>query len=100
MHELRLLLAIAAALPRVHRAPIASGLGRAAGCSKAAHPVVQQLPGHSWQTRVQVRKDVELVPEDVAAVGLTVQPASEHAGIQFSGVWRAHLEDVRDVEPK
>lgn len=61
-------------------------------------PVVQQGPGHLGEVQVQVGQDEQLVPEDVAAVGLAVQSARRYAHVQVGGVRREGLEHVEEVQ--
>ena len=92
MHDLRLLFAVAAALPRVHRAPEPCCLGARSCLADPAIAVHQQSPRDLRQAVVQERVHVELVPKHVAAVGLTVQPAGRHAGVVMRRQPRARLK--------
>ena len=98
--QLRLLLAVASALPRIHR-PAVAGLLRA-GARLADPPVAihQQASRDLRQTEVQKRIHVELVPEDVTAVRLTVQSTGRDAGVVMRRQSRAHLQQMRDVQAK
>ena len=97
---LGLLLALAAALPREHRPAEARLTGRRPGLVEAPVTVHQQLARDLGDTEAQERKDIQLIPEHVAAVGLTVETPRGHSGVQVGGVPGAHLQDVADVEPQ
>lgn len=97
---LGLLPAVAAALPRVHRARV-PGVDRGpAGLLEAAVAVGEQGAGDLGEVQVEVRQDEELVPEDVSAVGLAVQTARRHADVQLRGVRGERLEQVEEVQPQ
>src|ERR1700730_7371147 len=100
MDDLRLLGAITSALPGIHGATVAGLHGRRPRLTQAAIAVHEQLARDPGQPEVEKRIDVELVPEDVAAIRLTVQSAGWDAGIQPHCVLGRRLEDVRDVEAK
>ena len=61
-------------------------------------PVVQQRGGHDRPLEVEEREDEQLVPEDVAPVGLPVPAARRHADVQVLGVGRDGLQQVEDVQ--
>ena len=98
MHDLGLFLAVAATLPGVHRAPVAGVASQRAGLVEPAVPVHQQAPRDLRQPEVQEGIDVELVPEDVAAVSFPVEAARGNAGVQVGCVGRAGLQNVGGVE--
>ncbi len=100
MSDLRLLLPVAAALPRVHRPAIA---GFQCGGARLAQPpeaIHEQPPRDLRQAKVEERVHVELVPEDVPAVGLPVQAAGGDARVLVGREPRADLQEVRDVQAK
>ena len=76
---LRLLPSVAAALPGEHRTVVARLLRGPPRLSQPPVAVAKQRAGESRQPQVEEREDEELVPEDVAAVGLSVQAAGRHA---------------------
>lgn len=78
---LGLLLAAAAALPGVQRAAQAGRRGLAPRRVEPAIAVHQQPAGDVGQPAGQRWKDEQLVPEDVAAIGLAMQAARRHADI-------------------
>ena len=96
--DLRLLAAVAAALPREHRARVARRACRRPRFAQAPVAVHEQLARDVGQARDEVAKDVQLVPEHVPAVRLAVQAARRDAGVVVGRVHRADLEDVRDVQ--
>ena len=98
VHDLGLLLAVAAALPRVHRAAVAGRPRRSARLPQPARPVLEQVPADPRQAEVEEREHVQLVPEHVAAVRLAVQAARDDAGVLVGRVARADLQDVGDVK--
>ena len=100
VHLLGLFLAVRAALPGEHRPLVACLSGRRAGLVHAPVAVHQELARYLGQPEVEERIDIELVPEDVPAVGLAVQAPGRDAGVEVGGVRRADLEDVRDVQPE
>ena len=81
--DLGLLLAVAAALPRVHRAAVAGRPRRPAGLPEPARPVLEQVPADARQAEVEEREHVHLVPEDVTPVGLAVQAARDDTRIML-----------------
>src|SRR6516164_7344318 len=70
---LGLLGSLATALPREHRAAESHLPGRRPGSAYPAVAVHQQPAGNLGQPRVEERKCVELIPEHVPAIGLTVE---------------------------
>ena len=98
VHHLGLLGAVAAALPREHRAPEACLPGRRPRLGQPAVAVHQQPAGDLGEAEAEERVDVELVPEHMPPVGLAVEPASRHPCVVPGGVPRTHLQQVRDVE--
>ena len=100
MDALGLLGALAAALPREHRAPESCLPGRRPGLAQPAVAVHQQTSRDLGQPDVEERKRVDLVPEHMPAVRLPVQAAGGQPGIEVGGVPGADLQDVRDVQPQ
>ncbi len=68
------------------------------GRRKPPPPVVDQGAGDGGQSGGQEGQDKKLVPEDVAAVALPVQPPGGDAGVQFRRVRAQGLKEVEDVE--
>ena len=97
---LGLLVAVAAALPREHRSPAADLARRRARLADPPVAVHEQPPRDLRQPEVEEGIDVELVPEDVPAIGLAVETARRDAGVVMRGEARADLQDVRDVQPQ
>ena len=97
---LGLLAALAAALPREHRAPEPGLPGRRPGLPDPAVAIHQQPSRDLGQPDVEERERIHLVPEHVPAVGLAVEPAGGQPGIQVGGVPGADLKEVRDVQPE
>ena len=98
VQPLGLLAAVAAALPRVHRPLVAGRPGRLAGLGQPPVAVAEQRPGQLGEAQVQEREDEQLVPEDVAPVGLAVQAPGRHAGVEVDGVRGHGLEQVEHVQ--
>ena len=98
VHDLGLFLAVAATLPGVHRAPVADLASQCAGLVEPAVPVHQQASRDLRQPEVQKGIDVELVPEDVAAIGFPVEAAGGNARVQVGRVGGAGLQNVGGVE--
>src|SRR5689334_12199560 len=73
VHDLGLFLAIAATLPGVHRALVAGLASLCAGLVEPTVSVHQEASRDLRQPEVQEGIDVELVPEDVAAIGFSVE---------------------------
>ena len=97
---LGLLDAFAPALPREHRTPEPGLPGGRPGLPDPAVAIHQQPSRDLGQPDVEERERVDLVPEHVPAVGLAVQPARGHPGVEIGGMRRADLEKVRDVQPE
>src|ERR671913_1800199 len=96
--DLGLLLAVATALPRVHRTPVTGVCRRRAGLVEAPVTIHQELARYLGQPEVEERVNVEFVPEDMAAVGFAVKAAGRHPSVQVSRVRRADLQYVGDVQ--
>lgn len=79
---LRLLTSVAAALPRVHRPPAADGAGGGTGAVQAAVTIAEQGAGDLREVQDEVGEHEQLVPEDVAAVGLAVQSPGGDTDVQ------------------
>jgi hypothetical protein len=60
--------------------------------------VVEQRVGQDGPLEVQEWEDEQLVPEDVAPVGLAVPAAGGNADVQVDGVGRDGLQQVEDVQ--
>ena len=97
VQALGLLAAVAAALPRVHR-PGAAGVAPRPGrpASRRRWRYSSRARDTSGKCRFEVGQDEQLVPEDVAAVGLAVQSAGGHADVQLGGVRGEGLQDVEE----
>src|SRR5918998_1918716 len=98
VNDLGLLLAVATALPGVHRTPVASVFRRRASLLKSPVAIHQELARYLGQPEVEERVDVEFVPENMAAVGFAVKAAGRHSSVQISRVRRADLQYVGDVQ--
>ena len=98
VHALGLLVPVAAALPREHGSPAADLARRRARLADPPVAVHEQPPRDLRQPEVEEGIDVELVPEDVPAIGLAVETARRDAGVVMRGEARADLQDVRDVQ--
>src|SRR5215216_744226 len=96
--DLGLFLAVATALPRVHRPPVTEYFRRRAGLVEAPVAIHQELARYLGQPEVEERVDVEFVPEDMPAVGFSVKAAGRHPSVQVSRVRRADLKYVGDVQ--
>src|SRR5918999_4333428 len=96
--DLGLLLAVATALPGIHRTPITDHFRRRAGLVEAPVAIHQELASYLGQPEVEERVNVEFVPEDMAAVGFAVKAAGRHPSVQVSRVRRADLQYVGDVQ--
>src|SRR4051794_24946477 len=94
VHCLGLLLAVGTTLPGEHHSRVAGLFSRRAGLVHATVPVHQESARNLRQPEVQKRVDVELIPEDVSAIGLTVETASGNARVEVGGVRRADLKYV------
>ena len=82
--ELRAFLSsVAAGLPREHRARVTGQLGGTTRLDQPPVPVAQQRPGDRREPQVQHREDEQLIPEHMAAIGLTMQPARRDADVQI-----------------
>ncbi len=100
MHRLRLFASVAAALPREHRPALPRRAGRGTRLWQAAVSVEQQGPRDLRQTARHERHDVELVPEDVPAIGLAMEAPSGHAHVKVDDVRRSDLDRVEGVQPQ
>src|ERR687890_135480 len=98
MHDLSLLLSVAAALPGVHGSPVAGFFGCCAGLIQPSVAIHEQLACDLGQPEVEERVDVELVPKDVPAVSLAVKAAGRNPGVEVGRVRRADLQDVGNVQ--
>src|SRR5690349_24379435 len=88
---------LAPALPREHRAAQPGRPGCRPGLAYPPVAVHQQPAGDFGQPDIEERERIALVPEDVPAIGLAVEPAGGQPGVEVSGVTGADLEDMRDV---
>ena len=86
VQPLTFLAAVAAGLPGKHRARMAGRAGGVPGLGQAPIAIAQQGPGDHRQPQVEYREDEQLIPEDVAAIRLTVQSAGRHPGVEVGGV--------------
>src|SRR5208337_390528 len=98
MHDLTFLAAIAAALPRKHRAAIAGGARGAARFFQAAVAIEQQRARDFRDVEIEQREDEQLVPKDMPAISLAMPAACRHAGIESDGMRRGGLEQMKDVQ--
>src|SRR5215211_1971721 len=96
--DLGLLLAVATALPGVHRPPVTGVFRCRAGLVESPVAIHHELARYLGQPEVEERVDVEFVPENMAAVGFAVKTAGRHPSVQVSRVRRADLQDVGDVQ--
>ncbi len=99
VNQLAHLATVAAGLPGVERAAQATGPRGRAGGRQAAIPVAQQRARQTRGSQGQHRQHKEFVPEDMPAVGLTMQPPGRHAGICLQRVGGQCLQKVEEVEP-
>src|SRR3972149_5729877 len=100
MKPLALFAAVAPTLPRIHSAPIARLSGGPARFREAPIAVEQQGPREFGEAVIQEGKDEQLIPEDVASIGLAVPSARRHADIEVDSVQRGGLQQVKDVQPE
>ena len=98
MQLLALLAAVGAALPGEHRPCVARLAGGPARLRQAPEAITEQRAGQLRQVEGQEREDEQLVPEDVAAIGLPVQASGRHADIEVDRVVGDRLQQVEDVE--
>jgi hypothetical protein len=96
--DLCLLPPVAPALPGVHRSGEAGLAGGPAGFRQTPVAVQEERPDQFREVKVQIGEDEQLVPEDVTAVGLTVQAAGGNADIEVEDVPRSRLEKMEDME--
>jgi hypothetical protein len=94
------LTAVACALPREHRACVAGVDCVLTGSVEASIPVQQQGSGELRKARAEKRKDEQLIPEDVPAIGLAVQSPRRDPDVQTDGVVRHRLEEREDLQVK
>jgi hypothetical protein len=95
---LRLLLALTAALPGEHGAAEAGLVGGRTRLAETAIAVHQEASGDLGHPIVEKRIHVQLVPEDMSAVGLSVEPAGRNPGIDVGRVTGAHLQQMTGVQ--
>ena len=100
MHRLRLLAPRRPALPREHGAPVPGRPGARPGLGQPPPAVEQHRAGHLGRRRFRKGSDEHLVPEHVAAVGLTVQAAGGDADVEVDAVRGHGLQQVEDVQPQ
>src|SRR5271166_2913683 len=100
MELLAFLASVAARLPWEHRAGVAGRFGGAARLRQASVAVQQQRPGDGGQPQVQYREDEQVVPEDVAAVRLTVQPAGRCPAVEIRTVVGHRLQQMQQMQPQ
>jgi hypothetical protein len=96
--SLRLLLALAAALPWEHGAAEARLVGRRTRFVQAPVPVHQQATSDLGHPVVQKRIHIQLVPEDMSAVGLAVESAGRNPRIDVGCLTRADLQQMAGVQ--
>ena len=100
VHPLALLASVAARLPGVHRAGEPGRPRRPPGRVQPPGAVAQQGPGQSRQPQREDRQHEQLVPEDVAPVGLAVQAAGRQTGVEVDVVWGDRLQQVEHRQPQ
>src|SRR6478736_5189527 len=100
MHRLGDLTAVARALPREHRSCV-SRIDRVLTGSIEA-PVAVEQQGSRQLRKAQAEKGEyeQLVPEDVTAIGLAVQPSGGNADVETDGVVRHRLQEMEDLQVK
>ena len=98
MHRLRLLPAVAAALPREHRPGVAGCRGVPPGLVETAVAVEQERPGQLREAQNEERKHKQLVPEHVTPIGLSVQAPGGDAHVEADGILRDRLQNVEGVK--
>ena len=91
--------AIAAALPGEHRSLVAMFFGVFPGPIQATTTVKQNRPGRIREMHVVERKDVQFIPEDVAAISFAMQPSGRDADIKINVVWGSSDHAVVLIEP-
>src|SRR5690606_19007797 len=79
---LGLFLAVAAALPRKHRAPQPGGRRGVASFAQAPVSIHQQGAGDLGRAKVEKREDEQFVPEYVTLIRLAGPAARRHADVQ------------------
>ena len=100
VHGLGFLAPVGAALPGEHRALVAGLGGRRLRLVEAPVAVAQQRVGQLRDVVVEQREDEQLVPEDVAAIGLAVPAAGRDADVEIDRVARGRLQQMEDVHPQ
>jgi hypothetical protein len=85
------------ALPGKHCTVETFGSRRCPGRPEAGVPVLEQGAGQRRTLEVEERKDEQLVPEDVASVGLAILTSGWYADVQVRGVRGDSLQQVEDV---
>src|SRR3954454_18680612 len=98
MQLLGFLPAVGAALPREHRTREALGPRSCPGHAEPGVPVLQQRGSQRWTLKVEVREDEQLIPEDVAPIGLAMPASGRYADIEVGGVRGNGLQQVEDVQ--
>ncbi len=94
----RLLPAVAAALPRKHRAAPAVFGRRETGGGEPARAVPEHGLRHFGPVQGEQRHDEQFVPEDVAAIAFPVQTAHRYPRIMFGRVLGERLREVEQVQ--
>ena len=95
---LGLLDSLAPALPWEHRTQEPCLPRRRLGLAYPAVAVHQQSSGDLGQPGIEERERIDLIPEHVPAIGLTVEAAGGQPRVEVSGIPGADLQDVRDVQ--
>src|SRR5882724_12098639 len=98
MDYLAFLLSIAAALPGVHSPLVATLPGGPPGFREPSIAIEQERPGELGKEQIQRRKDEQLVPQDVSAVGFAVPSARGDADIEVDHMQRHGLQQVKEVQ--
>ncbi len=98
MDLLALLPPVAAALPGKQGPPESRLARRRARLAQAAVAVLQKGAGNLRQAQVEQGKDEELVPEDMAPVGLAVPAAGGNPHVEVHGVQGDGLQEMKDVQ--
>jgi len=100
VHLLRLLLAVASALPREHRTLETCVPRRGACLVEPAVTVQEQRTRDLRHPVVQRGEDEQFVPEDVSLVGFSRPAARRHADVPADRVQRGGLQQVQHVQPQ
>ena len=95
---LALLPAVAAGLPGEHRTGPTGLAGRPPRLRQSPVAIAQQRTGGGRRTQIQHREHEQLIPEDVPAVGLAVQTAGRHPGVEVHRTIGHGLQQMQQVQ--